>query len=142
MKKLLLLAIASTFSAGAWADCSSAKTVFQCTTANNKMIQVCDSDKNITYSFGKHGSPELSVSNPRNKVKTYQWDGFGRNENYAVIIPNGSTFYRVFERVDKSKQSSLYGVEVSKNDQLLATVNCSQSKKIISNIEGINLNPE
>ena len=29
MKKLLLLTIASTFSAGVWADCSTAKTSFE-----------------------------------------------------------------------------------------------------------------
>lgn len=144
MKKLLLLAISLTLSFGVWANCSSpSKTIFQCTTTNNKVIQVCDAGKNITYSFGKQNqTPELSVAVARNKVKTYQWEGIGRYENYSVNIPNGNNFYRVFHSLDKINQSTSSGVEVSKNGDLLATVECSNSKKIINNLEGVNLQSE
>lgn len=144
MKKLLLSIIVSTFSIGVWANCSSpSKTIFQCTTTNNKVIQVCDAGKNITYSFGKQNqTPELSVAVARNKVKTYQWEGIGRYENYSVNIPNGNNFYRVFHSLDKINQSTSSGVEVSKNGDLLATVECSNSKKIINNLEGVNLQSE
>ena len=118
---------------------SNTKTVFSCTTANNKTIQVCDAGKSISYSFGKASSPELSIAVPRNRVTTYQWGGMGRNMNYTVNIPNGNTVYKVFNNVDKFDEYSASGVEVVQNKKSLATVKCSESKKIVSNIEGINL---
>ncbi|WP_347454065.1 hypothetical protein [Acinetobacter thermotolerans] len=144
MKKLLLTIGLSILSAGAWANCpSNTKTIFQCTTTNNKVIQVCDTGKNINYSFGKVSqAPELAVSVLRNKVKTYQWEGIGRYENYSVNIPNGNYFYRVFSSIDKISQSHSAGVEISKNDDLIATVDCAPSKKIINNLIGVNLQPE
>lgn len=144
MKKLLLLTIISTFSVGVWANCpAQTKTIFQCTTTNNKVIRVCDAGKNITYSFGKQNqAPELAVAVLRNKVKTYQWEGIGRYENYSVNIPNGSHFYRVFSSIDKINQSTSAGVEISKNGDLIATVECNPSKKIINNLIGVNLQPE
>lgn len=144
MKKLLLLAASFTFSVGVWASCpAKTQTIFQCTTTNNKIIQVCDAGKTINYSFGKPSqTPELAVSVLRNKVKTYQWEGIGRYENYSVNIPNGNYFYRVFSSIDKINQSASAGVEISKNDDLIATVECAPSKKIINNLIGVNLQPE
>jgi len=144
MKKLLLTLGLSIFSMGAWANCpAKTQTIFQCTTTNKKVIQVCDAGKNITYSFGKQNqAPELAVSVLRNKVKTYQWEGIGRYENYSVNIPNGNYFYRVFSSIDKINQSASAGVEISKNDDLVATVECAPSKKIINNLIGVNLQPE
>ncbi|AXY55743.1 hypothetical protein CDG60_03525 [Acinetobacter chinensis] len=115
------------------------KTVFSCTTANNKTIQVCDAGKSISYSFGKASSPELSIAVPRNRVTTQQWNGIGRHMSYSVNIPNGNTVYSVFNTVDKFQEYSGSGVEVIQNRKLLATVKCSESKKIVNNIEGINL---
>ena len=101
---------------------SQSQTVFSCTTTNNKVIQVCDAGNNISYSFGKvNTTPELVITVPRNKVTTYQWDGFDRYENYAINIPNTA------------------GVEVSSGYKLLATVGCAANKKVTSKIEGIKL---
>ena len=132
------------FSHSVLAACpSQSKTVFHCTTTNNKVIQVCDAGNMISYSFGKaNATPELAITVPRNKVTTYQWQGIGRYENYAINIPNGKTIYRVNDSLDKMSQQYTAGVEVSNNDKLLATVECAANKKITSKIQGIKLRPE
>ncbi|TQR65934.1 hypothetical protein [Acinetobacter sp. RF14B] len=144
MKKLLLLAVSATFSVGAWANCpTKTQTIFQCITTNNKTIQVCDAGKNIKYSFGKiNQAPELAVAVLRNKVTTYQWEGIGRYENYSVNIPNGNHLYRVFSSIDKINQSHSAGVEISRSGDLITTVDCAPSKKIINNLIGVELQSE
>ena len=144
MMNKLIIVVAVICSHSAFAACpSQSKTVFNCTTTNNKVIQVCDAGNTISYSFGKaNDTPELAITVPRNKVTTYQWEGFGRYENYAINIPNGKTIYRVNDSLDKMSQQYTAGVEVSNNDKLLATVECAANKKIISKIQGIKLRPE
>ncbi|MEK5761469.1 hypothetical protein [Acinetobacter junii] len=144
MKKLIIGLAVAACSHSLFAACpSQSKTVFNCTTTNNKVIQVCDVDNIISYSFGKaNATPELAITVPRNKVTTYQWEGFGRYENYAINIPNGKTIYRVNDSLDKMSQQYTAGVEVSNNDKLLATVECAANKKITSKIQGIKLRPE
>lgn len=144
MMNKLIIAVAVVCSNSVFAACpSQSKTVFNCTTTNNKVIQVCDAGNTISYSFGKaNATPELAITVPRNKVTTYQWEGFGRYENYAINIPNGKTIYRVNDSLDKMSQQYTAGVEVSNNDKLLATVECAANKKITSKIQGIKLRPE
>ncbi|MDH1857867.1 hypothetical protein N5D44_05855 [Acinetobacter junii] len=144
MKKLIIGLAVAACSHSLFAACpSQSKTVFNCTTTNNKVIQVCDVDNIISYSFGKaNATPELAITVPRNKVTTYQWEGFVRYENYAINIPNGKTIYRVNDSLDKMSQQYTAGVEVSNNDKLLATVECAANKKITSKIQGIKLRPE
>jgi len=144
MMNKLIIVVAVICSHSAFAACpSQSKTVFNCTTTNNKVIQVCDAGNTISYSFGKaSAAPELAITVPRDKVTTYQWEGFGRYENYAINIPNGKTIYRVNDSLDKMSQEYTAGVEVSNNDKLLATVECAANKKITSKIQGIKLRPE
>ena len=143
MKKTIM-GLAVVCSSSAFSACpNNSKTIFSCTTTNNKVIQVCDSGKTIHYAFGKANiSPELAISIPRNKVTTYQWQGIGRYENYAINIPNGKTIYRVNEGFDKITHQRTAGVEVSNNEKLLATVECNPNKKMINKLQGINLRPE
>jgi predicted helicase len=144
MMNKLIIVVAVICSHSAFAACQGqSKTVFNCTTTNNKVIQVCDAGNMISYSFGKaNATPELAITVPRNKVTTYQWQGIGRYENYAINIPNGKTIYRVNDSLDKMSQQYTAGVEVSNNDKLLATVECAANKKITSKIQGIKLRPE
>ena len=144
MKKLIIGLAVAVCSHSLFAACpSQSKTVFNCTTTNNKVIQVCDAGNMISYSFGKaNATPELAIAVSRDKVTTYQWEGFGRYENYAINIPNGKTIYRVNDSLDKMSQQYTAGVEVSNNDKLLATVECAANKKITSKIQGIKLRPE
>lgn len=144
MKKLIIGLAVAVCSHSLFAACpSQSKTLFNCTTTNNKVIQVCDAGNTISYSFGKaNATPELAIAVSRDKVTTYQWEGFGRYENYAINIPNGKTIYRVNDSLDKMSQQYTAGVEVSNNDKLLATVECAANKKITSKIQGIKLRPE
>ena len=143
MNKLIIV-VAVICSHSLFAACpSQSKTVFNCTTTNNKVIQVCDAGNMISYSFGKaNATPELAITVPRNKVTTYQWQGIGRYENYAINIPNGKTIYRVNDSLDKMTQQYTAGIEVSNNDKLLAIVECAANKKVTSKIQGIKLRPE
>ncbi|QUY37617.1 hypothetical protein [Acinetobacter junii] len=144
MKKLIIGLAVAACSYSLFAACpSQTKTIFKCTTTNNKVIQVCDAGNTISYSFGKvNATPELAIKISRDKVTTYQWQGIGRYENYAINIPNGKTIYRVNDSLDKMSQQYTAGVEVSNNDKLLATVECAANKKITSKIQGIKLRPE
>uniref|UniRef100_UPI003F4949AF hypothetical protein n=1 Tax=Acinetobacter tandoii TaxID=202954 RepID=UPI003F4949AF len=143
MKKMIIGLIVICSSSAFSACPSNSKTIFSCTTTNNKVIQVCDSGNTINYTFGKANiSPELAISIPRNKVTTYQWSGIGRYENYAINIPNGKTIYRVNESLDKITHQRTASVEVSKNEKLLATVDCNLNKKIINKLQGVSLRSE
>ncbi|QFY44218.1 hypothetical protein F6R98_17555 [Candidatus Methylospira mobilis] len=60
---------------------------------------------------------------------------------YSVEIPNGNTTYSVFWSVDKNsdQHSEEAGVNVEINKSYAATVKCAAGKKIVQNIEGIDL---
>ena len=125
---------------------TGSKTIFQCTTTNNKQIEVCDAGKTISYSFGKHGKkPELALSIPRHQATTFQWHGIGRYINYSVNIPNGKYTYSVYTSIDKLEENEAKGFEagvsVEKNRNHLATIIC-RDNTVIDNIEGINLRPD
>ncbi|WOE32277.1 MULTISPECIES: hypothetical protein [unclassified Acinetobacter] len=138
MKKLLLLTMISALSTGALANSS----IFECTTTNHKTIKLSTKKNSISYSFGQKGSPDLLISIPKSKASTYQWQGFGRYENYAINVPNGNTTYRVFHGFDKINQTIEAGVEVIQNGNLLVTIYCSPQYKIINNMIGVDLKPE
>ena len=128
-----------------YAACGDSKTVFHCTTTNNKQIEVCDAGKTISYSFGKHSKkPELTISVPRHKATTFQWHGIGRHINYSVSIPNGSYMYSVYTSIDKLEEDEAKGFEagvmVEKNNQHLVTVIC-RDDTVIDDIQGIDLQP-
>lgn len=121
----------------------SSKTVFSCTTTNNKQIEVCDAGKTISYAFGKKGrKPELTLSVPRDEATTFQWLGIGRYTNYSVTIPNGKYRYNVYSSHDKSEENEAKafeaGVAVEEGDKLLAKIIC-RDETVINHIDGINL---
>lgn len=127
---------------GAMAGCpSEKKTVFSCTTPKAKIIEVCDLDKNIGYSFGPAGKPELSFQVPRIQASTRQWEGVGSTISYSVDVPNGKTVYSVFWAADRASDAHeiVGGVEVVINGKSVATVSCDPRKKMVQNMEGIEL---
>ena len=123
---------------------SHSKTLFFCNTQkSNKQIEVCDTGKTISYSYGKKGKkPELALSVPRAEASTFQWHGVGRYISYAVNIPNGDYNYNVFWGVDRltEKHEIEAGVNVDKQGKPLATIYC-QEKGLINNLEGVDLKP-
>ncbi|MDD2499854.1 MAG: hypothetical protein PHN92_03420 [Geobacter sp.] len=139
MKKLILLIIAMVMAAGqAWGGCSG-KTIFACTAKNGKQVQVCDNGDTLEYSFGKLGSIEKHFKINRADASTYQWNGMGRYMNYTVELPTGDTVYSVFTGADKINMKSESGVNVTVKGKAVATVKCNEKKKIVADIEGIDL---
>jgi hypothetical protein len=140
----LFFASAIVFTPNAFAKCATGtKTIFSCTTAKGKLIEVCDAGKTITYTFGNpQTAPEIVLNVPRKNATTFQWAGIGRYLSYSVDIPNGKTTYSVFHGVDRISEAHAVeaGVNVLEGDKLLATVQCS-GKKIVTNMEGIDLAP-
>jgi len=117
------------FSNQVYAKCEKGmKTIFSCKVKKSKkLLEVCDANKKITYSFGKaNKKPELSIAIPRSEASTYQWEGIGRDISYSVYIPNGKVVYNVFWRADRMSDEHEIeaGVEVNKNDKVLATIYC------------------
>lgn len=129
-------------SAHAAPNCPSAQTIFSCTTAKSKQIQVCDLGKNLRYHFGKANAPELVLNIPREQASTQPWAGIGRYMSYSVDLPNGDTTYSVFWSVDRldEKHSVSAGVNVLVKDKIVATVNCSEkAAPIVQQMEDISL---
>ncbi|MEQ1537083.1 MAG: hypothetical protein ABL923_14500 [Burkholderiaceae bacterium] len=146
MIKLFALCLVSAilFTPNAFAKCTAGhKTIFSCTTAKGKLIEVCDAGKTITYSFGSpQTTPEIALNVPRDKATTFQWAGVGRYLSYSVDIPNGTTTYSVFSSMDRITEAHAMdaGVNVWEGEKLLATVKCS-GKKMVNNLEGVDLSP-
>jgi hypothetical protein len=146
MIKFLTLCVASAilFAPNAYAKCAAGhKTIFSCTTAKGKLIEVCDAGKSIIYSFGSpQTTPEIALNVPRDKATTFQWAGVGSAISYAVDIPNDKTTYSVFFSMDRlnPEHASVAGVNVLSNGDVIATVKCS-GKKMVNNLEGVDLAP-
>lgn len=144
MTKLSTLCFASAvlFAPSTFAACAAGShTLFACTTAKGKVIEVCDAGKTINYSFGSpQAKPEIALSVPRKQATTFQWAGVGRYLSYAVDIPNETTTYSVFHGMDRiSKTHDVEaGVNVLTNGNLVATVKCA-GKNITSNLDGVDL---
>jgi len=141
---LLGMATGTLFAPQAFAKCAAGQpTIFSCSTAKGKTIEVCDAGKSITYTFGSpQAKPEIALNVPRDKVTTFQWSGIGRYLSYAVDIPNGTTTYSVFHGMDRiTKEHAIEaGVNVLVDGKLLATVRCS-GRNIVNNLEGVDLAP-
>jgi hypothetical protein len=132
--------VATIFSPSSIADCPS-KTIFSCTTTKEKIVEVCESDSTVDYSFGKKGvKPEMALSVPKNVASTKQWEGIGRSMYYSVLIPNGNTIYEAFSNVDKLEEVASYGISVVVGGKEVATISCKPDS-VIDNIEGVALKP-
>jgi len=140
---VILTALLLSIPLSAHAACQSQQqTVFSCMTAKGKVIQLCDQQQHLEYSFGKPAQkPEIVVRVERSAASTTQWAGIGRYMSYSVEIPNGKTVYSVFWGVDRLSEEHVIeaGVHVEVNGTHAATVLCKGEDKIIQNMEGIDL---
>jgi hypothetical protein len=119
------------------------KTVFSCLTDSGKIIQLCNSGKKISYSFGKKDEKsDIVVSVPHSKATTFQGGNSYSSKYYSIDVPNGNTIYRVFLSWDSDYSASDYnsdgqfdgdmtvndvsgGVEVQIKHKVAATIKCS-----------------
>ena len=136
-----LLGLVST----ALADCEKgSKVVFSCSTSKNKIIEVCDAGKSISYSYGVQSKkPEIVVSAPRAQASTTQFSGFGKTMNHSVEVPNGNTTYSVFYSLPlsskKDAEPEQAGVRVIINKKDVAKMMCDFRKPFVEHIENIKL---
>ena len=146
--KSLVFWLAATvfFTSSAYGKCSSkSETIFSCTTAKSKLIEVCEAGKSITYTFGSpNQKPDINLVVPRGKVTKTPWNGIGRVMSDSVEIPHGNTTYSVFYSVDKQLDGNnpatkpVSGVQVLVNDAHKSVVRCS-GKKVINNLQNVDL---
>ncbi|MDO9434964.1 hypothetical protein [Hydrogenophaga sp.] len=134
--------VVACLAAPVWAACDgAAKTLFSCDTKAGKKIELCDNGKTIGYAFGRPSAPpELALNVPRAKATTFQWEGFGRYENYSVNVPNGKTTYSVFWSRDKNspRQAVESGVNVLVGGKEIATVQCVPAS-VVNQLVGVDL---
>lgn len=103
MKKLLLLAIASTFSAGVWADCSTTKTSFESQKCLNNEV------KSLRLQLDKIYKSAQEQTQAKNELKKSQdlWVKYKEMQcgDFTVAETQGSPATVVY---DLSCQSTLY----------------------------------
>jgi hypothetical protein len=152
MKSLLLfliIMVGAIASFNALATCAKgSKTLFACTTAKGKRVEVCDAGKTIGYTFGKPGAkPEIVLNVQRKLATTYQWNGVSTYFGNKVSITSGKTIYTVFYEIERPLTGDLdrklkeeAGVEVEVNGRHLTTIQCAK-KNIVSDMDDVDLEP-
>jgi hypothetical protein len=114
----------------AWAACAQNATVFSCTTAREKRIEICETGDSLVYSFGHpNAKPEMSVRVKTAQAKASSWRGAVKWRFYAIDIPNGNTVYNIYFGTppDAKNTTQEGGVNVLTADAVTATVTCNPS---------------
>ncbi len=119
---LLLLAL----TAPAQATCQE-EEVF-CCPIGKKVVEVCAWRGELTYSFGRKGSPELILYEPLETVAYTPWPGIGRAIWDSVAFQNEGVTYEVWSSFDKIDENAVLegGVNVMEGDKTLATLTCDK----------------
>ena len=134
-KRFFAAAALAIFCAAANAQCiNGQQTIFHCTTEAKKIIQVCEYNGTLTYSFGKPKNNEIILSAKRANIKSGEWNGIGRWESYNIGIPNpnGDTVYSVFWARDRNSDAAAVeaGVRVETKGKFVATLQCDTRQPI------------
>lgn len=134
--------VSTCLASDAWADCSRVhKTVFSCTTPKGKVIELCDTRRELEYRYGTPGAYEVQFRIPRTLAATNQWKQTGRYQSYSVELPAGNADYTVFWSTDResTKPRVDAGVLVEVDGRHVATLICSERHPITQEMEGIDL---
>lgn len=123
MRTLILLAL---LAAPAHATCQEDE-VFSCP-IGKKIVEVCSWRGELTYSFGRKGSPELILYEPLETVAYTPWPGIGRATWDSVAFHNEGVTYEVWSSFDRLDENAVMegGVNVLKGEKLLATLTCDK----------------
>lgn len=115
------------------ASCTGENLVFSCKTKSNKVIRVCKSGDNYTYSYGGTGKkPEMKLTRSKSDVIKQPWNGMGYSYNQSIGFKNGNVTYSVFSSYDRSpKGKSSGGVLVEAKKHI--TIDC-KPKTMTDNI--------
>lgn len=115
---------------------SNQDIIFKGFTLNDKIIQVCNENKNIRYSFGKYNDKqEIELVVPKSDLRYKPWTGMGRYISEYLCIPNGSFEYCFNSSVDRSLEDKKIeqSLEVYNNSEYINSIEINSQKECISN---------
>jgi hypothetical protein len=123
---LLLLLLAAPAAGPVWAACQE-EEVFSCP-IGKKVVEICAFRGELTYSFGREGSPELILYEPLETVDYTPWSGIGRAIWDMVAFENEGVTYEVWSSFDRLDENAVLegGVNVVQGDETLATLTCDK----------------
>lgn len=106
MKKLITLTALSLI----MATPAFAKTIFECTTTNGKVLKLTENTDTVGYSFGKANRTELAFETPIADAVYRPYGGVGRQMEASVAVKNQEVIYYITTVTDKKTGKSLSGV--------------------------------
>lgn len=134
----------------AWAApttlCAEGETTwFTCTTTNRKILSVCGSLRAIQYRFGLPGAIELTYpKEPSLAPFWYEASETSHQGGHSVSFSNGGFVYSVFETADMEPTPAdpgsfqhFFGVEVRRDEDVVATILCDKRKPATLNLQGL-----
>jgi hypothetical protein len=127
MRAAILLAfLAASVSGPTFAACQG-EAVFSCP-IGKKTLAICHAKGLLTYSFGRIGKPELTISEPLETVAYTPWPGIGRAIWDAVAFENEGVTYEVWSSFDKMDENAVLegGINVMQGDKTLASLTCDK----------------
>ena len=129
----VLLAVIGWAGAAGAACLPDEQTFMACTIAGNgKSLSVCYDADRVHYRFGAPGQPpELALSSPVAEVDYTPWPRIGRAIWESVLFPNDGYVYEVFAGFDRMimeddpEEPAFGGVQVLRDDQIIAELRCA-----------------
>ena len=108
--------------------------IFSCTNNQGKKVEVKEIGKNIQYSFGRPGNPELVFKNSKTQVakQTKENPPLNYHEQW-IVLKNGEYIYMPRTYIgnpDKNgKIATEASVSVKRNDKEISSIICDKRKK-------------
>ena len=123
MRAALILAL---LAAPASAACQGDEA-FSCR-IGKKTLEVCRWKDMLTYSYGREGKPELTLTEPLETVAYTPWPGIGRAIWDTVAFHNNGVTYEVWTSFDKMDENAVLegGVYVMEGETMLASPTCDR----------------
>ena len=118
---------------------SAAKTVFSCSTTNNKVVDICELGQHLLYSFGKpRAKPELQFNIAKSRAYMYLWDGSTSSEYNELYLPRGNTIYQAYQANHRNHGGTEHGLNVFINNKPVANIRC-RANSVIENFQQLEL---
>ena len=118
---------------------ATAKTVFSCSTTNNKVVDICELGPNLLYSFGRPNSrPELQFNIAKSRAYMYLWDGSTSSEYNELYLPRGNTIYQAYQANHRNHGGTEHGLNVLINKKPVANIRC-RANTVIENFQQLEL---
>ena len=118
---------------------SAAKTVFSCSTTNNKVVDICELGQHLLYSFGKpRAKPELQFNIAKSRAYMYLWDGSTSSEYNELYLPRGNTIYQAYQANHRNHGGTEHGLNVLINKKPVANIRC-RANTVIENFQQLEL---